>query len=159
MGWNRSIQNHPSFTFHPRYIKKTTQILLKHCKPKRKDTIPFSLTSSQVLPNIKEITNKHWRILSIDSSFKAILNNLQPMIAFPKNTSVKKLIGTNTIRKNKKFITPTQTKTTDQCIARYTSRSLCCKLSKHSHLQALKPVKPLQSFTKSLAIVTVSSTY
>ena len=131
MGWNWSIQNPQCFTFHPRYIKKTTQILLKHCNPKRKDTIPFSLTYNQVLPIIKEITNKHWRILSIGSSFKEILNNLRPMIAFHKNTSVKKLIGTITIRKNQQFLTPTQTTTTGQCIPPYTSRSLCCKLSKH----------------------------
>ena len=34
-------------------------LLLKHCKPKHKDTIPFSLTYNPVLPNIKEIINKH----------------------------------------------------------------------------------------------------
>ena len=125
MGCNPSIQNPQSFTFHPRYIKKTSQFFLKHCKPKRKDTITFSLTYNQVLPNIKEITNKHWHILRIDSSFKEILNNLQPMIAFGKNTTVKQLIGTNTIRNNQKFFTPTQTTTTGQCNPHYTSRSLC----------------------------------
>ena len=44
-------------------------LLLKHCKPKRKDSIPFSVTYSPVLPNIKEIINKHWHILSIGNSF------------------------------------------------------------------------------------------
>ena len=73
--------------------------------------------------NIKEIIN----ILSIDSSFKEIFNNLQPMIAFHKNTSLKQLIGTNTIRKNQKFLTPTQKTTTGQCIPCYTSRLLCCQ--------------------------------
>ena len=34
-------------------------LLLKHCKPKRKDSIPFSVTYNPVLPNTKEIINKH----------------------------------------------------------------------------------------------------
>ena len=51
-------------------------------------------------------------MLSIDSNFKEIFNNLQPMIALRKNTSLKQLIGTNTIRNNQTFLTPTQTTTT-----------------------------------------------
>ena len=49
------------------------------------------------------------------------------MIAFRKNTSLKQLIGTNTIRNNQKCITPTQTTTTSQCAPCYTSRSRCCQ--------------------------------
>ena len=49
------------------------------------------------------------------------------MIAFRKNTSLKQLIGTNTIRNNQKFLTPTQTTTAGQCTPCYTSRSLCCQ--------------------------------
>ena len=101
-------------------------LLLKR-KPKHKDTIPFSLTYNPVLPNIKEIISKHWHTLSINSTFKEILNNLQPMIAFRKNTSLKQLIAINTIRNNQTFLTPTQTTTTGQCTPRYTSRSLCCQ--------------------------------
>ena len=41
-----------------------------------------------MLPNIKEMINKHWHILSINSSFKEKFNNMQPMIAFCKNTSL-----------------------------------------------------------------------
>ena len=37
------------------------------------------------------------------------------------------LIGTNTIRNNQNFLTPTQTTTTGQCTPCYTSRSLCCQ--------------------------------
>ena len=102
-------------------------LLLKNCKPKYKDSIPFSVTYNSVLPNIKEVINKHWHILNIDSSFKEIFNSLQLMIAFRKNTSLKQLIGTNTIRNNQKFLTPTQTTTAGQCTPCYTSRSLCCQ--------------------------------
>ena len=49
------------------------------------------------------------------------------MIAFCKNTSLKQVIGTNTIRNNQKFIMPTQTTTTGQCTPCYTNRSLCCQ--------------------------------
>ena len=49
------------------------------------------------------------------------------MIASRKNTRLKELIGTKTIRNNQKFITPTQTATTAQCTPCYTSRSLCCQ--------------------------------
>ena len=71
-------------------------LLLKHCKPKRKDSIPFSVTYNPALPNIKEIVNKNWHILIIDSSFKERFNILQSMMAFHKNTRLKQLIGTNT---------------------------------------------------------------
>ena len=60
-----------------------------------------------MLSKIKEIINKHWHILNSDSSFKEIFNGSQLMIAFSKNTSLKQLIGTNTIRNNQKFLTPT----------------------------------------------------
>ena len=96
-------------------------LLIKHCKPKHKDTIPFSLTYNPVLPNIKEIINKHWHILSIDSRFKEILNNLQPMIAFCKNASLKQIIGTNTIKNNQEFLTLLQTNTAVQSTPCYTS--------------------------------------
>ena len=47
------------------------------------------------------------------------------MIAFRKNTSLKQLIGTNTIRNNQKCLTPMQTTTTGQCTPCSTSRYLC----------------------------------
>ena len=59
-----------------------------------------------------------------------LLKNCKPkrlMIAFRKSTSLKQLIGTNTIRNNQKFVTPTQTTTAGQCTSCYTSRSLCCQ--------------------------------
>ena len=89
-------------------IERDSLLLLKRCKPKYKDSIPFWVTYNPVLPNIIDIINKHWHILSIYSSLKEILNNLQPMIDFHKNTSLKQLIVTNTIRNDQKFLTPIQ---------------------------------------------------
>ena len=65
--------------------------------------------------------------MNIDSSFKEIFNSLQLMVAFCKNRSLKQLIGTNTIRNNQKFRTPTQTTTAGQCTPCYTSQSFCCQ--------------------------------
>ena len=79
-----------------------------------------------MLSNIKEIIKKHRHILNIHTTFKKF-SSLQLMIAFRKNTSLKQLIGTNTIRNNQKFLTPTQTTTAGQCTPCYTSRSLCCQ--------------------------------
>ena len=43
-------------------------LFLKHCKPKRKDSISFSVTYNPVLANIKGVIDKHWHILNINSS-------------------------------------------------------------------------------------------
>ena len=88
-------------------------LLLKHCKSK--------LAYILVLLNKKEIINKHQHMLSVNSSFKEIFNNIQPMIALHKNTSLKQVIGTNTMR-TKNSSHPHKQYT--QC---YTSQSLCCQ--------------------------------
>ena len=79
------------------------------------------------------------------------------MMAFRENTSLKQLIGTNTIRNSQIFLTPTKTKTAVN-VPHVTpvDRSTANKFSKQ-HLQALKPERPF--FTKSLVIVTMPSTY
>ena len=59
-------------------------LLLKYCKSK--------LAYILVLLNKKEIINKHQHMLSVNSSFKEIFNNIQPMIAFRKKTSLKQLV-------------------------------------------------------------------
>ena len=130
-------------------------LLLKNYKPKRKDSVPLSVTYNSVLPNIKEIINKHWHILNIDSSLKKIFNSSQLMIAFRKNTSLKQLIGTNTIRSNQKFLTPRQTTTAGQCTPCYTSRSLCCQ----QVLKTTTYTSTQTTETKSLVVVTMSSAY
>ena len=92
--------------------------------------------------------------------FSEIFNGSQPMIAFRKNTSLKQRIGTNAIRNNQKFLTPTQQQSQFN-VPHVTpvDHFAANNFSKQQHLQALKPKTPLQFFTKSLAIVTISSTY
>ena len=69
------------------------------------------------------------------------------MIAFLKNTSLKQLTGTNTIRNNQKFLTPTQTTNAGQCTPCYTNRSLCCQqLLKATTFTSTQTRKTIASF-------------
>ena len=78
------------------------------------------------------------------------------MKTFCKNTSLKQLIGTNTIGNNSKFLTSTQAPTTSQCTNVTSIDHLAArKFSKQQYLQALKAERPLQFFTRSLGIVTM----
>lgn len=90
-------------------------LLLKHSKSKHLDSIPFSVKYNPAMQNIKEIINKQWNILSINSGFKKTVNNIQTVIAFDKRTSLKHLTETNTKNKQK-FLTPTLTKTKSKLI-------------------------------------------
>ena len=47
----------------------------------RKNVIPFSVTYSPHLPNIREIINKHWHILNINNTFGNVFK-ATPIIAF-----------------------------------------------------------------------------
>ena len=44
-------------------------ILLNNTKTVRKKLIPFSVTYSPTLTNIKQIISKHWHILNINNTF------------------------------------------------------------------------------------------
>ena len=76
--------------------------LLHHQKHHNKQCIPLSVKYSQALPNLKDILTKHWHILQANQSSKKSFSML-PIIAFRKGTSVKQIIGTNTIHNNEKL--------------------------------------------------------
>ena len=67
-------------------LEKST--LLNKTNAVRKNVIPFSVTYSPILPNIREIINKHWHILNINNTFGNVFK-ATPVIAFRKNTSLK----------------------------------------------------------------------
>ena len=44
----------------------------------QKNVIPFSVTYSSALPNIREIINKHWHLLNISNTFQNISKQHPP---------------------------------------------------------------------------------
>ena len=78
------------------------------------------------------------------------------MKTFRENTSLKQLIETNTIGNNSKFLTPTQAPPQVNVPNVTPIDHLAAnKFSKQQRLQALKAERPLQFFTRSLAIETM----
>ena len=77
--------------------------LLNKTNAVRKKVIPFSVTCSPTLPNIREIINKYWHVLNINNTFRNVFK-ATPFIAFRKNTSSRQIIGTSTIRHNQKLL-------------------------------------------------------
>ena len=88
--------------------------------------MPLALTYSRSLTNIKKVFCKHWKILSLNTSFKEMFQN-EPVTDFKCNKNLKKLIGsnktcmigmikhTNIVKKDKCY----------PCLGN--NRTLCCK--------------------------------
>ena len=74
-------------------IERST--LLNKTDAERKNVIPFSLTYSPTLPNIREIINKHWHMFHMNNTFGNVFKATS-VIAFRKNTSLK--IQSNTTK-------------------------------------------------------------
>ena len=106
--------------------------LLNKTNAVRKNVIPFSVTYSPTLPNIREIINKHWHILNINNTFRNVFK-ATPAIAFRKNTSLRQIIGTNAIRHHQKLMKVKQNVTKGECIPCNTSRcrNKLCMLTYH----------------------------
>ena len=100
--------------------------LLNKANAIRKNVILFSVTYSPTLPNIREIINKHRHILNINNTFGNVFK-ATTVIAFLKNTSLKQIIGTTTIRHNQKLLKVKQNATKGECIPCNTSRCLSCQ--------------------------------
>ena len=78
------------------------------------------------LPNLKDIIIKHWHILQADQSYKETFSML-PIIAFRKGTSLKQIIGTNTIHNNEKLIKTKNNHHTGKCVPCNSTHCLCCQ--------------------------------
>ena len=92
----------------------------------RKNIIPFSVTYSPSLPNIKEIIDKQWYILNNSYTFRDLLKT-SSVIAFHKNSSFRQIIGTDTIRVNQKISKVKQNPTKGEYTLCNTLRCLSCK--------------------------------
>ena len=99
--------------------------LLHQQKHHNKQCIPLSVPYSPALPNLKDIITKHRHILQANQNCKETFSTL-PIIAFWKDTSMKQIIGPNTIHNNKKFI-KTKNNHTGKCVPCNSTCCLCCQ--------------------------------
>ena len=76
----------------PNQIEKVDNLerstLLNKTNAVQNNVIPFSVTYSSTLQNIREIITKHWHILNINNTFGNVLK-ATPAIAFHINTLLK----------------------------------------------------------------------
>ena len=64
--------------------------------------MPLALTYSRSLTNVKKVFCKHWKILSLNTSFKKIFQN-EPVTDFKCNKNLKGLIGSNKVKYDKTY--------------------------------------------------------
>ena len=69
-------------------------------KPSTQGNLPLVRTFNKTLPNIKNVIDKHWHILSINENLQRVFNK-RPFIAYRRNTNLHQLIGGNRLFKNK----------------------------------------------------------
>ena len=100
--------------------------LLHQQKRHDRQCIPLSVTYSRSLPNFKYIITKHWHILQANQSCKKTFNTLS-IIVFRKSSSLKQIIGTNTIHNNEKLIKTKINHHTGKCVLCNSTRCLCCQ--------------------------------
>ena len=69
-------------------------------KPSTQGNLPLVLTYNKTLPNIKNVIDKHWHILSINENLRKVFEK-RPIIAYRRSTNLFQLIGGHRIFKNK----------------------------------------------------------
>ena len=116
-------------SFETKWKKQTVQrdsILSNKTNSVRKSVIPFLVTYSPALPNIREIIKKLWDILNINNTFRIVFRATL-VTTFSKNISLRQIIGTNTTRYYQKLLKVKQNVTKGECIPCNTSRCLSCQ--------------------------------
>ena len=76
--------------------------LLNKTDASRKNVIPFSVTYSPTLANIRELINKQWHILNIHNTFRNVFKTT-PVVAFRKTLGEDKSLAQIQSEKTKKF--------------------------------------------------------
>ena len=94
---------------------------------------------------------KHWHIIQANQSCKETFSTV-PTIAFRKGTSLKEIIGTNTIHNNEKLIKTKINHHTRKCVPFISTNCLCCQqLILQQHWKVIKPIKRLKITRESTA--------
>ena len=97
-------------------------------KPSTQGNLLLVLIFNKTLPNIKNVIDRHWHILSINVNLRKVFDK-RPFIAYRRNTNLYQLIGGNrtfkikVARRNTKQ--PKQSGYCSQCLSRM--NNLCCK--------------------------------
>ena len=109
---------------------------------------PLVLTFNKTLPNIKNVIDQHWHILSINENLRKAFDK-RPFIAYSRKTNLYQLIRGNCIFKNKvkrrNTKEPRQSRHCSQCLSRM--NSLCCKQVKQAKtFQTYKTKETFQIF-------------
>ena len=69
--------------------------------PSSKENMPLLLTFNKTLPNIKNVNDKHWYILSINENLRKVFDKRPLFIDYRRNNNLHQLIRGNHIFKNK----------------------------------------------------------
>ena len=69
-------------------------LLTPKSKEKDQKRIPFITTYKKTLLNVKQIINKHWHLLQINSNLRTAFEQ-EPLIAYRRNKNLGDLIGSN----------------------------------------------------------------
>ena len=75
-------------------------LLAPKSKEEHQNRVPFVLPNNKTLPNVKQIINKHWHLLQINSNVRTAFKQ-EPIIAYRRNKNLGDLIGSNKILDNK----------------------------------------------------------
>ena len=75
-------------------------LLAPKSKEEHQNRVPFVLPNNKTLPNVKQIINKHWHLLQINSNLRTAFKQ-EPIIAYRRNKNLGDLIGSNKILDNK----------------------------------------------------------
>ena len=96
-------------------------------KSKEKDPkiIPFITTYNKTLPNLKQIINKHWHLLQINSNLRTAFEQ-ESLIAYRRNKNLGDLIGSKKILDGK-AVRKNNSKKQLYCRPCVTRRDICCQ--------------------------------
>ena len=75
---------------------ETDALLTPKSKEKDQKIIPFITTYNKTLSNVKQIINKHWHLLQINSNLRTAFEQ-KPFIAYRRNKNLGDLIGSKKI--------------------------------------------------------------
>ena len=116
-------------------------------KPSTQGNLPLVVTFNKTLPNIKNVIDKHWDILSINENLRKVFDK-RPFISYRRH--LHQLIGGNRILKNKVYA-KTPSNQNNQDIAHHASQDwtifVVSKWSKLKHSKVTEQNRSFKYFT------------